>query len=73
MAEPLFVDTPENADWTKVGQFDVRVDDPSVPGGQRLARNVGERAKKMGKSIAEVKALPVYRGALRYWKGTQNG
>jgi len=42
--EPLFVDTPENADWTKFNKFDVRVDDGE--GGQRLARNVEELAAK---------------------------
>lgn len=64
--EPLFVDTPENADWTKFNKFDVRVDDGE--GGQRLARNVEELAAKMGKTVEEVKLMPVYQGALKYWE-----
>ena len=63
---PLYVDTPENADWTKVHSFDVRIDDGK--GGHRLARNVEEIATKMGKTVAEVKTLPVYQGALRHWE-----
>ena len=62
---PLFVDTPENAAWTKVNKFDVRVDDEV---GQRLARNVEELAAKMGKTVEEVKQMPVYKGALKHWE-----
>ena len=65
---PIFVDTPENADWTKVnaGSFDVRVYDDQ--GRDHLARDVEELAQAMGTTVAEVQTLPVYKGATRYWR-----